>query len=114
MICCSSYAPTNVSTGCRSSGGVAVANPAANLEAVLAAARTAHDEGVGVAVFPELCLSGYAIDDLLLQDALRDAVQDAVAELVTASAELLPVLVVGAPLAHGNRVHNVALVVTSA
>ena len=90
---------------------VAVANPAANLEAVLAAARTAHDEGVGVAVFPELCLSGYAIDDLLLQDTLLDAVQDAIEGLVAASTDLLPVLVVGAPLAFGNRLYNVALVV---
>ncbi len=90
---------------------VRVANPAANVAAVLSAARRAHDEGVGVAVFPELALSGYAIDDLVLQDALLDAVRDAVAELVAASADLRPVLVVGAPLAFGNRVYNVALVV---
>ncbi len=90
---------------------VRVADPAANLAAVLSAAHAAHDDGVGIAVFPELCLSGYAIDDLVLQDTLPDAVRAAVDELVAASADLLPVLVVGAPLAHGNRVYNVALVV---
>ncbi len=36
------------------------------------------EEGVAAAVFPELGLSGYAIDDLLLQDALLDGVEAAV------------------------------------
>ena len=33
-----------------------------------------HEDGVAVAVFPELCLTGYAIDDLFLQDTLLEAV----------------------------------------
>ena len=41
------------------------------------AARAAR--GVAVAVFPELGLTGYAIEDLLLQDALLDAVEAALA-----------------------------------
>ncbi len=90
---------------------VTVAHPAANLAAVLTAAREAHDDGVAVAVFPELALSGYAIDDLFLQDALLDAVEEAAGELIEASADLMPVLVVGAPIRYGNRVYNVALVV---
>ncbi|MCL2464094.1 MAG: NAD(+) synthase, partial [Micrococcales bacterium] len=90
---------------------VRVAHPAANLAAVLAAARVAHDEGAALAVFPELALSGYAIDDLFLQDALLDAVGAAIDELVAASRTLRPVLVVGAPLAYGNRIYNAALVV---
>ena len=51
-----------------------------------------------MAIFPELALSGYAIDDLLLQDTLLDEVEAAVDELVAATADLLPVVVVGAPL----------------
>ena len=90
---------------------VAVADPARNVAAVLEAARRCHDEAVAVAVFPELCLSGYAIDDLFLQDALLDAVRTALADLVEASRDLRPVLVVGAPLAHGSRLLNAAVVV---
>lgn len=90
---------------------VAVADPAANAQNVLAEARACHEDGVAVAVFPELALSGYAIDDLLLQDTLLEEVQAAIAELVTASADLLPVLVVGAPLVHGTRVLNCAVVI---
>jgi NAD+ synthase (glutamine-hydrolysing) len=90
---------------------VEVADPATNARTVLAQARECHDEGVAVAIFPELALSGYAIDDLFLQDTLLDGVQEAVAELVEGSADLLPVLVVGAPLVHGTRVLNCAVVI---
>ncbi|WP_166390514.1 NAD(+) synthase [Nocardioides ochotonae] len=90
---------------------VRVADPATNLASVLEQARACHDEGVAVAVFPELCLSGYALDDLFLQDPLLDAVRASIEVLVSASVDLTPVLVVGAPLVHGNRVLNAAVVV---
>ena len=90
---------------------VAIADPAANAERVIEEARKAHEEHVAVAVFPELGLSGYAIDDLFLQDTLLDGVRRAIDAIVSASVELLPVLVVGAPLARGNRVYNCAVVI---
>ncbi len=90
---------------------IQVADPETNARAVLDEARACHDEAVAVAIFPELCLSGYAIDDLFLQDPLLDGVLAALDTIVTASAELRPVLVVGAPLAQGNRVLNCAVVV---
>lgn len=62
-------------------------------------------------MFPELTLSGYSIEDILLQDALLDAVQDALLDVVTASANLLPVLVIGAPLRCQHRIYNTAVVI---
>jgi NAD+ synthase (glutamine-hydrolysing) len=88
-----------------------LADPLANAESVLRMARECHDEGVALAVFPELTLSGYSIEDILLQDTLLDAVEDAIDELVSASANLLPVLVVGAPLRRRNRIYNTAVVI---
>ncbi|MFV0258066.1 MAG: NAD(+) synthase, partial [Acidimicrobiales bacterium] len=70
-----------------------------------------HDDGVAVAVFPELCLSGYAVDDLFLQDTLLDAVESALADLVELTATVRPLVVVGAPLVHHNRLVNAAVVV---
>ncbi len=90
---------------------VAIADPATNAERVLEQARRCHDEGVAVAVFPELCLSGYSIDDLFLQDTMLDAVRAAIATVAAGSADLRPVLVVGAPLVHGTRVLNCAVVI---
>ena len=57
---------------------VAAGDPARNAEAIVEQVRLRHAEGVAVALFPELSLSGYAIDDLLLQDVLLDEVDRAV------------------------------------
>ncbi len=88
----------------------ALADPASNAKAILAMARDCDARGVALAVFPELGLSGYSIEDLLLQDALLEAVEQAAAAVLQASAALAPVLVVGAPLRHAGRVYNAALV----
>lgn len=90
---------------------VRVADPNANLHGIVEAIKQADAQAVAVAVFPELCLSGYAIDDLLLQDALLGATKLALSELAAATAGLLPVVAVGAPLAVGNRVYNCAVVI---
>ncbi|WP_426246710.1 NAD(+) synthase [Nocardioides sp. LHG3406-4] len=90
---------------------VALADPATNAATVLEQARVCHDDAVAVAIFPELGLCGYSLDDLFLQDTLLDGVQAAIAKIVEASVDLLPVLVVGAPLIHGTRVLNCAVVI---
>ena len=90
---------------------VAAGDPARNAEAVIEQVRALHDDGVAVALFPELGLSGYAIDDLLLQDVLLDEVDRAVRTVAAATADLLPVVVVGAPLLKHNRLYNCAVVI---
>ena len=90
---------------------VSLGHPDANATAILDAARRCGERGTAVAVFPELCLSGYAIDDLLLQDALLEAVEDAVGHIVAHSAGLLPLIVFGAPVRHGARLYNCAVAV---
>src|SRR5512135_36570 len=77
---------------------VEVASPKRNLEETLKLATEASAQKAGLAVFPELGLSAYSNDDLFLQDALLDAVQEAIAELVRASRDLAPMLIVGAPI----------------
>jgi len=88
-----------------------IGDPAANAESVLGLARECHDDGVAVVVFPELTLSGYSIEDIVLQDLLLDDVESAVSDIVAASTDLLPVLVVGAPLRYGQRIYNTAVVI---
>jgi len=92
-------------------GHTAIADPPANAEAVLRQARLCAEDGVAVAVFPELGLCGYSIEDLLLQDVLLDEVEQALQDVVAGSADLLTVLIVGAPLRHRNRIYNCAVVV---
>ncbi|HEX2164226.1 MAG TPA: NAD(+) synthase [Thermoanaerobaculia bacterium] len=88
-----------------------VADPAANLAATLELVRRAAERHAALALFPELGLSTYAIDDLHQQDALLDAVEAAVGELVAASRELAPLIVAGAPLRSESKLFNCAVVV---
>ena len=61
---------------------------------------------------PSSRLTGYAIDDLFLQDtAARRGARRRSPSSSRRRRELRPVLVVGAPLRHGNRVLNCAVVV---
>jgi NAD+ synthase (glutamine-hydrolysing) len=90
---------------------IEVGDPTFNLEQTVALARKGEADGVGVMIFPELGLSAYAIDDLLFQDALLDKVIWALQEIVAASRDLNPVLVLGAPLRQKGRLFNAAVVV---
>ena len=88
-----------------------LAEPVANAEAILTMLAALHEKSVALAVFPELALSGYAIDDLLLQAAVHDGVTRAVDRLVSASKALMPLILVGAPLRHAGRLYNCALAI---
>ena len=90
---------------------VAPADPAANAEAILKFWREADAERAAILLTPELSLSGYAIDDLLLQEPLLDAVEAAIAKLLAASEELFPILIVGAPIRSRTSVFNCAVVI---
>ncbi|MXO76199.1 NAD(+) synthase [Altererythrobacter aerius] len=82
-----------------------------NRDAIIAEARRAHDAGVDLVVYPELCLSSYALDDLHMQLALLDAVEREVGAIAQASGELVPLLLIGAPLRHNGRIYNCAIAI---
>ncbi len=90
---------------------VAIADPATNARTILEQAQACHEDGVVLALFPELSLCGYAIDDLLMQDTLLEGVVEAIATIAEGSVDLAPMIVVGAPLVHGTRVLNCAVVI---
>ena len=87
-----------------------VADPASNARETLELMRQGDAKSCDLMVFPELGISAYAIDDLLLQDALLDAVESAIASLMTESREMKPVFIVGAPVRREGRLYNCAVV----
>jgi NAD+ synthase (glutamine-hydrolysing) len=89
----------------------ALADPTTNAQSILAMARECDRQAVAVAVFPELGLSGYSISDLLQQTTVLDAVEAAIETVVAGSAELMPLLLVGAPLRHLGALYNCAVVI---
>ncbi|HEY3950593.1 NAD(+) synthase [Phenylobacterium sp.] len=90
---------------------LAVGDPGFNAAETLALAKQGHAEACDLMLFPELGLSAYAIDDLLLQDALLERVEAEIASLVAASADLAPVLIVGAPVRATGALYNCAVVI---
>jgi NAD+ synthase (glutamine-hydrolysing) len=89
----------------------AVADPAKNGDQLIALVDAGDKDGIAIMLFPELCLSAYAIDDLLFQDALLDAVIEQIGRLIELSRERMPVIVVGAPLRWQGRLYNCAVVI---
>ena len=92
---------------------VALADAATNAERHLEVLRELHEQQVGLAVFPELSLTGYSLDDLVLQEPLLDAAEQAVLTVLEASEDLMPIIVVGAPLRaqDRSRIFNCAVVI---
>ena len=88
------------------------ADPRFNADETLELLAEADAAKVALMVFPELGISAYAIDDLLLQDALLDAVEVEIARLVQASRKLFPTFVIGAPLRVDGRLYNTAVVIS--
>jgi NAD+ synthase (glutamine-hydrolysing) len=91
-------------------GQIAIADPPVNAEVVLRLARECAEDGVALALFPEMNLVGYSIEDLVLQDAVLDGAEAAVETVVAGSADLPTALVFGTPLRHRNRIYNCAVV----
>ena len=90
---------------------LAIADPARNADTILRLGRAAHDRAAAVAVFPEMFLSGYAIDDLVLQDAVLEAAERAIARIVAESAAIGTLLLFGAPVRQNGRLFNAAVAV---
>ena len=89
---------------------VHTADPVANTDAHIDLIRQADKRGVELLVFPELSLSAYAIDDLVMQGALLDEVERQIIRLAPMTAETRVIAVVGAPLRREDRLYNCAVV----
>lgn len=88
-------------------------DPAANADEHIALIKQAGEQGVDLIVFPELSLSAYAIDDLLMQDALLAEVERQVGRIADAADEAGVIAVVGAPIRNGDALYNCAVVLAS-
>lgn len=92
---------------------VHTADPVANADVHIGLIEQAGEQGVDLILFPELSLSGYAIDDLLMQAALLDEVERQIARMAEAADAAGLVAVVGAPIRNGDALYNCAVVLGS-
>ena len=86
-----------------------VGDVAGNVQKIRAARRLAAGQGAQLVVFPELTVSGYPPEDLVLKAAFLDTVEEAVAELAADTADDGPALLIGAPWRVDDLCRNAAL-----
>jgi NAD+ synthase len=86
-----------------------VGDIAGNVRRIRDARAKAARDGAQLVVFPELTVSGYPPEDLVLKGAFLDALEDAVHELAKDTADDGPALLVGAPWRVDGRLHNAVL-----
>ena len=72
--------------------------------------RQASEKGVQIIAFPELSVTGYTCLDLFAQQTLLDGAEAALLQLVSNTADLDILTIVGVPLRTENRLINAAVV----
>ena len=85
-------------------------NITANVARLLEARRSAGDAGATVIVTPEMYLSGYPCDDLVLRSDFMDEVASGLRTLAAATADGGPAIIVGAPHAEDGVITNAVFV----
>ncbi len=86
-----------------------LANPAANAKTIIKHLRDLEKQKVAIALFPELCLTGYSCEDLFFSTSLRQQVVTALNSIAKATSNIIAV--VGAPWrTSDDRLLNVAVI----
>ena len=82
---------------------------AANEQEILSAMEPLRRQGVQLAVFPELCLTGYTLGDLLLQPLVQAASWESMLRIAEKTDSSMAV-VIGLPVNVRSRLYNCAAV----
>ena len=89
---------------------VQVADCFYKIEKIEGLMRQASEKGVQIIAFPELSVTGYTCLDLFAQQTLLDGAEEALLQLVSNTADLDILTIVGVPLRTENRLINAAVV----
>ena len=89
---------------------IKVADCEYNKNSIITLAKKLSGGGVRLAVFPELCITGYTCQDLFFQDTLINAAEKTLDDICAALADLDMITVVGLPLRFAGKLYNCAAV----
>lgn len=90
---------------------VFLGNPKKNAEEILNIAETVAKQGASLAVFPELCITGYSLGDLFFQNTLRESALEALDTIRRGSKKFDMAMVVSLPLELSGALYNCAAVI---
>lgn len=87
---------------------IALGDCSANAERIISMARDMSIKGVKLAVFTELGITGYTLEDLFLQQTLLNAAENALVRIIKETAQLDMLIAVGVPVPVGCCLYNCA------
>ena len=85
---------------------IKVADCQYNSDNIISLAKEAFNKGSSLVVFPELCITAYTCGDLFAQSTLLSSAEAALSKILTETANLDMVIVVGLPLKYNSKLFN--------
>lgn len=90
---------------------IQVADVDFNVDKIISQLEKCREEGVKVAAFPELCITGYTCQDLFFQNALLDKAMEGVVKIAKTTADSDMLVAVGVPVRANGKLYNCAAVI---
>lgn len=90
---------------------IRVADCEFNASQIIAQIKEAESKESSLIVFPELCVTGYTCSDLFLQSTLLKAAKRAVKRIISETADLNIISIIGVPVALRQSLFNCAVVI---
>ena len=90
---------------------IQVADVDFNVDKIISQLEKCREEGVKVAVFSELCITGYTCQDLFFQNALLDKAMEGVVKIAKTTADSDMLVAVGVPVRANGKLYNCAAVI---
>lgn len=90
---------------------IRVADVEYNVSEIIEQINTCYEKGVKIAVFPELCVTGYTCQDLFFQDALLDKAMQGVVDIAKYTEGKDMLVAVGCPVKAMGKLYNCAAVI---
>lgn len=90
---------------------IQVADVDFNVDKIISQLEKCSEEGVKVAVFPELCITGYTCQDLFFQNPLLDKAMEGVVKIAKTTADSDMLVAVGVPVRANGKLYNCAAVI---
>lgn len=87
---------------------IKVADTAFNTEEIIRKVLEAYEQGAGLIVLPELCITGYTCQDLFAQEMLLEGALRGLKRIREATDKFEALIFVGLPMEYAGKLYNVA------
>lgn len=90
---------------------VTVANPSENIKEIITIINEEYKHNSAVVLFPELCITGYSVGDLFLNQNLIESQNQALGELLASTKYISTIAIIGIVVSFEHRLYNCGAVI---